>query len=167
MYCKKCGKFIGNESDLCDECGGKEEVFSEFSEKKAENAAPAYYQQPTYNAQPTYNVGPDIKLGKAIAATILSEIGVFLIYIAFLVMAELAAYGSFEFSGVLGIMLVGCIPTGLGLGFGIQAIKNFKETSMVKSGKRIPVLILGIVSVVTAGIGLFLALLMIMIMGMV
>ena len=177
MYCKKCGKFIGNDSDLCDECIGKEEVFSEFSEKKAENTAPVYHQQPTYNpqttynAQPTYIGGTEIKLGKAIAAIILSNIGFFLMYIGLILVVELISYGvasyANEMNSALTFMFLGCIPSGLGLVFGIQAIKNFKATSMIKSGKRVPVLILGIVSVVTAATGLFFALFMLMILGMI
>ena len=82
-------------------------------------------------------------------------------------MAELATYGSTDFGGAIAIMFIGCIPSVLGLIFGIQSISYFKATSMIKTGKRIPVLILGISSVVMAGIGLFLAFIMLIIYGMI
>ena len=159
MYCKKCGKFIGNDSDLCDECKLNEgDVFSEFSERK-EDLTTIY----CHTSAPSSNV---ISLGKSIAAIILSNIGFWLIYIGIIVMGELAAYGS-DFDSAIAFMIIGCIPSVLGLIFGIQSISYFKSTSMIKSGKRIPVLILGISSVVMAGIGLFLSFIMLMIYGMI
>lgn len=169
MYCKKCGKFIGNDSDLCDECIVKEEeVFSEFSdEKTGKDVSPMSYQPSMYNNQTTYVADNEINLGKSIAAIILSNIGFWLIYIGIIVMGELAVYSSSDYGSALAFMIIGCIPSVLGLIFGIQSISYFKSTSMIKSGKRIPVLILGISSVVIAGIGLFLAFIMLMIYGMI
>ena len=161
MYCKKCGKFIGNDADLCDECLAKEQaVFSEFSEPAPETPAPVYYQESAYNA------GAQIKLGKSIAAAVLSYLGFLIIYIGFMIMAELASYGS-DISVATAFVLIGCIPNVLGLIFGIQSIKHFKATSMIRSGKRIPVLILGISSVVMAGIGLFVAIIALMLGSMI
>ena len=162
MYCKKCGKFIGNEADFCDECAAKEDaVFAEFFEKKTESTLPPFVHETVYNG------GKEIRLGKAIAAMILSEIGLMLIYIGIILMGELAMVEyTVEYSGAIACMLIGCIPCVLGLIFGIQSICNFKATSMVKSGKRIPVLILGILSVVSSGLGLFLLVIMLMAVSM-
>lgn len=167
MYCKKCGKFIGNDADLCDECLLKEEgVFSEFAGKQeTPTSAPA----PTYHPIAS-NDSSRISLGKPIAAVILSTIGFSLIYFGLMTCLEiLEAAGSelADIEGVIACILVGCIPCVLGLIFGIQSINHFKATSMIKSGKRIPVLILGIESVVTAGIGLFVVLLLVLALSLI
>ena len=107
-----------------------------------------------------------IKLGKSIAAAVLSYIGCFIVYIGFMAMAELVSNGGTDTSIAMAFVLIGCIPTLLGLIFGIQSIKNFKQTSMIRSGKRIPVLILGIVAVVTAAAGVLVALLAWMLSGL-
>ena len=162
MYCKKCGKFIGNDSDFCDECLAKEQAaFSEFSEAKPQTPAPACSQENAYNAS------DEIRLGKPIAAIILSSVGFLLMYFWLIIASVIvAAYGSD--SGVLTMFtLMSCAPTVLGLIFGIQSIQHFKATSKIRSGKRIPVLILGISSVITAGFGLFFAFIVLMICGMI
>ena len=51
-------------------------------------------------------------------------------------------------------LLLGLAPCIIGLVFGIKSISNFKETSYIKSGKRIPTLIMGIASTAQAGLGL-------------
>ncbi len=153
MYCKKCGKFIGNDSDYCDECSVKEtEAFEEFSEKKAEEVSPVYDYAPT--PAPTYNGSDEIKLGKAIAAMILSEIGFVFIYAAIMLLGAMVT--TYDDTSVIVCAVLGLPMCILSLIFGIQSIKNFKATSHFRNGKRIPVLILGICSVVMAGISLFL-----------
>ena len=163
MYCKKCGKFIGNDADLCDECMAQEETaFGEFSTQKEEpygSPAPTYYQTSEYSGQ-------EISLGKPITAIILSNIGFVLLYIALLVMGELAIYEATEYGIVVAFWLIGVSLSIVGLILGIQSIKYFRATSMIKSGKRIPVLILGIVSVVIAGVGLFLASIMMLLLAL-
>ncbi|MBO7187786.1 MAG: hypothetical protein J6V68_05275 [Clostridia bacterium] len=152
MYCKKCGKFIGNDSELCDECRLKQDtIFSEFSEKKEEDIASVYSNVNV----PSSN---QISLGKSIAAIILSDIGFFLIYMGLILFPTAAAY--VDFSGAIAFMIFGAIPSLLGLIFGIQSISYFRATSMIRSGKRIPVLILGISSVVMAAIGLIIVFMM-------
>ena len=54
--------------------------------------------------------------------------------------------------GILGLLL-GLTPCIIGFAFGLKSISNFKETSYIKSGKRIPVLIMGIASTAQAGLG--------------
>ncbi len=151
MYCKKCGKFIGNDSDFCDECSAKEaEVFGEFFDAKKETP-PAY----DCASHSTYSDGNQVSLGKAIAAVVLSDVGFAFIYLALVLMGATIVLE--DYASVIVCMLIGLVTSVLGLIFGIKAIKHFKETSNIRSGKRIPVLVLGILSVVTAGIGLFLA----------
>lgn len=144
MYCKNCGKFIGNDADLCDECLAKKEAFNAFSEGKAADVQPTEYQPSACGGRPANDASRQIKLGKAIAAMILSEIGAMLIYIGIFMLARIS-------------IIIGCIPSVLGLIFGIQSIACFKATSRIKNGKRIPVLILGISSVAITGTMLLLA----------
>ena len=175
MYCKKCGKFIGTDSDLCDECTAKaNEVFSEFSDDKGESAPPKTEPPKTeppktnvnYN-NPNPPVNTEISLGKAIAGVVLGFLGFFITYIGIIVLAEIAALGSSDLGTGFITMFLGCAPSIIALSFGISSIKLFKATSNVKSGKRIPLLILGISSVVFGGIGLFFVfLLLILIMAL-
>ena len=149
MYCKKCGKFIGTDADTCDECQQKE---SAQASNLHENVA--FYQPPTISQDTSV-----IALGKAIAAMILSTIGFIFAYAGILVIwAKAAAIICFLF---------GLVPSTLGLVFGIQAISNFKKTAYLHSGKRIPVLILGISSVVEAALSLFLSFIFLMIVGLI
>ena len=162
MYCKKCGKFIGNDSDFCDECLAKEQVaFSEFPEAKPQTPAPACSQENAYNAS------DEIRLGKSIAASILSGVGFSFMYFWFIIaILILATYGAD--SGAMAMLtLVSCAPNVLGLIFGIQSIQHFKATSKIRSGKRIPVLILGIDAVVTSGLSLVYFSFLLMVFGMI
>ncbi len=159
MYCKKCGKFIGSESDLCDECATNVgEVFSEFSKEKQENEqAVVTYSQEDYTANK-----PTVKLGSAIAAFILSTVGFAVIYFGFLFGLELtAATLNLEVLGVSIVCgLIGCVPALLGLIFGIASVINFKATSTVRSGKRIPLLILGILAILDAVLSFFIVIIL-------
>ena len=138
MYCQKCGKFTNSDATICTECLQKE-------------------AQPTITYQPTGAYQSPINLGKAIAAMILSYVGFIFIYIGFILATE----------GILpAVCIVGLVPTIIGLVFGCSSISNFKQTKYIRSGKRIPVLILGILSVVNAASGLLVALCAIAIYGL-
>ena len=155
MYCKNCGKFIGTDADICDECKQKEIPTNDNTQFQVSNP----YQNTDYYQPP--NVSQDtsvINLGTAIAAVILATIGLIFIYAGMLVIWEPVA--------AIVCMVIGLIPSILGLVFGVQAISNFKRTAYLRSGKRIPVLILGIASVINSGISLFCALIIILLAGM-
>lgn len=153
MYCKNCGKFIGTDAEICDECKQKE---AQMNGTQFQSANPyqntGYYQPPAVSQDTSV-----INLGKAIAAMVLATIGLIFIYAGILVMWEPVA--------AIVCMVIGLVPSILGLVFGVQAISNFKQTAYLRSGKRIPVLILGIASVVNAGISLFCALILIIVAG--
>lgn len=137
MYCKNCGKFIGTDAEVCDECRQKQEALNENE---------TVFVPPLDTSA--------IKLGKAIASIILATIGFVFAYAGILVATmETVASGMIVAAGVC--LAIAIVPTILGLAFGIQAIKSFKNTSHIKSGKRIPLLILGISSTIYAGITLF------------
>lgn len=162
MYCKKCGKFIGTDSDLCDECSkNSNEVFSEFAEKKEETttpkgATPNEYTPKANTTNPTYNTNNEINLGRAIAGAILGFVGFLISYIAVILLAELLVLDPSDVGGAMVAIIFSVVPSVISLVFGIKSIANFKSTSHVKNGKRIPLLILGISSVVLAGLSLFL-----------
>lgn len=146
MYCKKCGKFIGSDTNICDECKQKEAPSYGTATYQAPNPyANANFYQPPFIQQDT----SVINLGKGIAAAILSTIGFIFAYAALTVIWEPIA--------AIVCILLSLAPTILGLVFGCNSISNFKETSYIKSGKRIPVLILGIASVIYSATSLLFA----------
>lgn len=143
MYCKKCGKFVGTAVEICDECKQKEVPANDNTQFQFSEP----YQNTTYYQAP--NVSQDtsaINLGKAITGMILAAVGLTFIYAGMILSWIPAAAVVF--------MILGLVPTILGFVFGLQSIINFKKTSHIRSGKRIPVLILGIAAVVNAAIGL-------------
>ena len=119
MYCKNCGKFIGTDADICEECKQKEEAFKE--EAKGETAYQpvdpfantSSYKPPVFQQDTSM-----INLGKAIAAIILSYVGFSFIYAGIMVIWEPAA--------TIVCTLLGLAPTIIGFVFGIQSISNFK-----------------------------------------
>ena len=181
MYCKNCGRFIGTDADLCIDGKSKNEQINVNTQNQFTNPYQNPYQNTNQNTyqnpyqipyQNTYqNTSQNtvytqkpsavqdtsvINLGKAIAAMVLSSVGMIFIY---------AGVFSFDPAAAIICLILGLVPSILGLIFGIQSISNFKQTSAIKSGKRIPVLILGIASVVNAGIDLLLAFLLLILVG--
>ena len=144
MYCKECGKFIGTDADVCDECKQKQEAMNENKPQPSTNTYEntGFYQPPIVPQDTSV-----INLGKAIAAMILSTIGFIFSYAGLLTIWEPDA--------AIICMVIGIVPTILGLVFGVQSISNFKQTNYIRSGKRIPVLILGISSVIFSGVAIF------------
>lgn len=157
MYCKKCGKFIGTGSEICDDCKQNGTVVNTTVQVQPQ-VQPDNSRQNTeyYQASTVTQDTSAIKLGKAIAAMILATVGFIFIYVG-VVVGVLA--------GIAVAAIIGLAPTILGFVFGLQSISNFKRTSHIRSGKRIPVLILGIASVVNAGTGMFVALVLVMLAG--
>ena len=152
MYCKKCGRFIGTDAELCDEC--KVQVTPTYEGAQYQFSNPV--QTASYDQQPTSapQSGPAVNLGRAIAAMILSTFGFSFMYAGIIVSVELMP------APTIVCMVLGLIPSILGLVFGAKSISNFKKTAHLGAGKRIPVLILGIASVVMSAFALFFALLL-------
>lgn len=142
MYCKNCGKFIGNDNELCDECLAQQNQKSEIVDDQ--------------------NLG-DVCLGKAIAATVISFMAFMMSFVQFVAaiatLEELSDENVFVSSllyevgvyPILGVLFG--LPAILSLVFGILSIANFKRTSR-QYGKRIPTLIMGIQSVVMSAIAM-------------
>ena len=131
MCCKKCGKFIGINAELCIDCQRQETVLQAVALR--EIASNESVDQPPV----------EIKFGRAIIAALMATLAYALI-----------VYGE----SWLGI-IVGLIIAVVGLALGILSIVHFNETSSVRSGERIPLLIFGIIAVVSNGVVVFSSLL--------
>ena len=140
MYCKKCGQYIGTDADTCAECLQKE-------------------AQPAFTYQPAGTYQSPINLGKAIAAMILSFVGFIWAYVTYIYVLTMFTFASADVAIITAIVLtvLGIVPSIIGLVFGCNSISNFKQTKYIRSGKRIPLLILGISAVVEAAPGLLFA----------
>ena len=149
MYCQKCGKFTNSDATICTECLQKE-------------------AQPTITYQPTEVYQSPINLGKAIAAMILSFVGFIWAYVTYICVLTMFTFAPADVAIITAIVLtvLGIVPSIIGLVFGCNSISNFKQTKYIRSGKRIPVLILGILSVVNAASSLLITLCAIAIYGL-
>ena len=145
MYCKKCGKFVEGESDLCENC----------------RQAPTYAPTTVIPPQPVNN-----GFKKALASTIVSAGGVIAVIVGYCLcvistidrvnyyISASAANFTLTFFGIL--FMLGAITAGiLSLIWGIQSIKKFIELKRAGYKKPIATLILGINGTVTAGFVLF------------
>ena len=126
MYCKKCGKFVEGESDLCENC----------------RQAPTYAQTTVIPPQPVNN-----GFKKALASTIVSEGGGMLMVIGLF----FCNFSEFILTvlGILGILFLSAALAAyiLGLIWGIQSIKKFAELKRAGFQKPVATLVLGIVGV--------------------
>jgi hypothetical protein len=132
MYCKKCGKFIGNEdADICQECLAKEEV-------KTEPVAEIIEQKGSRTTG----------LPKAIASGCLTIGSIIFIYIAL--------FFSLVSLGAMLVFTVMSIAMGIiAIVFGAKSIATFKRESRENRIKPIPTLIIGIASLATSSILVF------------
>ncbi len=161
MYCRKCGKFITYDAEVCNECKLAEEQNQANFGAQTE---PIYYATPVEQQPQPMNEGSvTTSLGKGIASAILA----FIAYI-FSAMALGAVAAAIELGGGIGIgvvLLMFTLGTGIpGLVMGIKAIKVFVAEKNAGRRKPIPTLILGIVGTAFAGIALFLSFIVFVVM---
>ena len=178
MYCRKCGKWIDYEADICVDCQQNEELFKVENEETAQqaeqnkqygyfmnNSAQQPYGQPIYS-QPTYNqpMQPQDKgsrmtgFGLALAGTIVS----FFAFIFSVVFTALSA------SGLSAAIVFLFFATGLTVFTLISGIKSLNTSkACVRAGKvkPIPAFIMGIVNIVMAGLSFLYILLGLMALG--
>lgn len=178
MYCRKCGKQIDYDSELCKECQEMEEFFSapanefQFEEKEEVQQPQQAYYQPQ---QPTQPLPGNKKegFGKALTSTILGVLAYFLVSIALGLLMGLAdiSYADFNYDRVAyeaacdliqGIAIViTIIAIGLAIPsliLGIKSIKCFIKQKREGKVKPIATLILGIVGLAASGYALLFAL---------
>ena len=170
MYCRKCGKWIDYEAEICTDCQQTEELFKVENEAPAQPAQNAQYQyffgntaqqpgqqqysQPMYS-QPVYpqpaqsqDKGSRMEgFGFALAGTIIG----FIAFIFSYVLIVLSAVGG---------MGLGLFPVALGTAIfamvsGTKSLNKSKECTRAGKVKPIATFILGIVNVVLAGLSFF------------
>ena len=154
MYCKKCGKFIETDAELCADCMAKEQ---------ANNQQDYYFEPQPAPAQPAPAQSGVPGLGKAITSAILGTVGFYFIYFALILGLELASVMSV---GVVVVFMLISIALGIiSLIFGIQSIKTFVREK--NSGRRKPIatLILGICGLSFGALTLFVAFIILVAFG--
>ncbi len=199
MYCRKCGKKIDYDAPVCKECEAEEtnDLFGEFtaasSEKQGENLsygevafAESVESQEESHFKPF--IAPDSQVegdkkegfGKALTATIMGCIGMFISFIVLCVMVALVeefslAYEEWEtiygssyaypeevlVDGGVGMLVVSIFFTLVSLGLaipslilGIKSIKCFSHARKEGRAKPVATLVLGIVGVVASALTL-------------
>ena len=174
MYCRKCGKFIEYEGDMCRECLAKQDPYEEIvvvptSVQQITTTQPQNVVQPVVNVPRRVctnvdaNTNRRLGLGKAIASTVMSNIGSLIISFAELLVEDSISFldGTIAvtnleqavsaniFSSIfMMIFALGlAIPS---LIMGIQSILTFARAK--RGGGVVPVatLVLGIIGLATA-----------------
>lgn len=204
MYCRKCGKKIDYDAPVCKECEAEEtnDLFGEFTVASSEKQEDNYsygesafvesekrknetYSEPFIAPEPQIERDKKEGFGKALTATIMGCIGVFISFIVLCVMLALveefsvayeeweSSYGSsYAYSdevlvaGGVATLVVSIFFTLVSLGLaipslilGIKSIKCFSRARKEGRVKPIATLVLGIVGVVSSAITLLYVLL--------
>ena len=146
MYCKKCGKFIGTDEDLCYECKSVD-LMDEKPAQPTPQFQPAYAPQPKLQPQVEREGSVMTGFGKALAGTIVGFFAFIFSIVALIVGAGTGFTGGFFV--VWSIAVAGGV---ISLVFGIQSIKVFKREKRAGRKPPVPALVLGIVSTSLAGI---------------
>lgn len=151
MYCRKCGKKIDYDAEICVECQENEELFTRTDES-ASDFAPKYecpVQQPCASDDAD-NGSRMYGFGLALAAVIVAQFALGFISGIFPEIGE---------SGWLTAVVLLPLPIGMSvftLIAGIGSIKKFVACSKQGKVKPIPTLVLGIAAVVLSGLNFLL-----------
>lgn len=154
MYCRKCGKEINYDAEMCVECQENEELFRVEGEETPQ--PPVFeYAMPVQQDKGSRMEG----FGLALAGAIVSE---FAIVFAYLLLVLMLASG-----GMGGVVM---LPLSAGtsvfsLVAGIKSVKKSKECVNAGKVKPLPAFIMGIVSIVSAGFAFFFIFLALMLAG--
>ena len=146
MYCKKCGKKIEYDSDVCYECQRDEMLFGQSTNAGATKMPNAMDDK------------IDKGTGKAIASVILGATGAELSIVAYALIILLFALTLGRLSAVMECILIisgGLVTSILGLVFGIKSIKKFIKVKNEYGVKPVATLVLGIAGTATGGFGIF------------
>ena len=158
MYCRKCGKMVEDDKELCVDCQEMDVFFGD--EPKAENVK-------AETVAPKLEGSRKTGMAKGLVGTILGAVAYFIACIGFglisgalevveeeaylysveEVLKELNLYGVTAFCGTLPLLMF--VPS---LVLGILSISCFKREKNAGRVKPIPTLVLGIVSVVLAAL---------------
>ncbi len=133
MYCKRCGKFIDYQAEICNECAA------------AQRVAPASVQTQAPVEQGSAVTG----IGKGITSVVLGSFGQFFVGILIGLLSESLYYADGPMV-VLSMTIIGLsIPA---LILGISAMKTFFAEKSAGRKKPIVTLILGIYGLATSAI---------------
>lgn len=162
MYCRKCGKWIEGDAEMCADCQQNEDLFKVEREEPVQptgqNAQYEYFfngaqeqpaQQPWQQpVQPQDKGSRMTGFGLALAGTIVSE---FAILFSYLFMGLVVAGGMGGF-----VMFPFAVGTAIfTLISGIKSLNTSKACVQAGKVKPIPTFILGIINVVGAGLSFF------------
>lgn len=151
MYCKKCGKLLPGEADLCRDC------FDQAN--KAAQQTP-YYGRPPVVAVPVDRDNRMYGFGKALASTIMSESAFFALLFSFFFFLEMVVIeggpievmiGFISYLAVVALIVIALI-------LGIKSIGTYSRRSREGCAKPVATLVLGIIGVVGSALALFYAL---------
>lgn len=198
MYCRKCGKKIDYDAPVCKECEAEEtnDLFGDFAATPSEVQEDSYgevvFAESVEQSQEESHfkpfTAPDSQVegnkkegfGKALTATIMGCIGVFISFIVLCVMVALVeefslAYEEWEtiygssyaypeevlVDGGVGMLVVSIFFTLVSLGLaipslilGIKSIKCFSHARKEGRAKPVATLVLGVVGVVASALTL-------------
>lgn len=171
MYCRKCGKWIDYEAEICTDCQQTEELFKVENEQPAQpaqneqyqyffgnNAQQPYAQQPY--AQPVQSQDKGSRMegfGFALAGTIIGFFA-FLFSYLLLIFSAVGGMGLIMFPFALSTAIFTMVS-------GTKSLNKSKECTRAGKVKPIATFILGIVNVVLAGLSFFFIVLTIMILA--
>lgn len=157
MYCRKCGKWIDGDAQLCEDCRA-ESAKAEQAYSAPKSAAPEnpYYNAPAYSpapapAQPQTDATDSImySFGKALTSTILGIVSFIFACVSYAGIA-VAVTSSWAMYVIMTIIsLTGMI---ISFVFGPSSIKAFISQKNAGKKKPIPALVLGIIGTVWASI---------------
>ncbi len=183
MFCRKCGKQIDYDAEVCKECQETDEFFSgaasstqgtESSNTDTASFTVTDFEQPVQPVAPAGN--KKVGFGKALASTILAGIAYFLVLIALELISEAlglnyeSEYYAYATEVVIDsdMMIIALVLTAIGIALsipalimGIQSMKCFFRQKREGKVKPIPTLVLGIVGLALSAMVLSFSLLII------
>lgn len=155
-YCKRCGKFVQTEGDLCEDCRNSELIFGEF---------------PTTGA-PVAPADPGTRMDgfpKALVSVILGVVSFIFAIVTYVLMSAFIAGGlGVAFPIIFGILTVGGIV--VSVIFGVKSIVKFVDSKRRGKVKPIATLVCGIVGCASSALAvlyLFLAVILLCFVGLI
>lgn len=176
MYCRKCGKQVNGNEELCEECRHNELVFGEEQKRAQQTNANAYnnananaYYNGASARQPAVNENRMLSFPIALTGTILGVFAYIFMLMSLIYMGKYAvaisgesyyysAYRALAYRNVAWVFFIlGLAGAICALVFGIKSIMAFARVKRDGGVRPIPALVLGIISVVAAGISFLFA----------
>ena len=147
-YCRKCGKQIETNEELCEDCRNEEIIFGDYNS--------------CYDYTKEENSGRMNGFGKALASCILGSVALSVLSVILNLLVYVIESNQ-RGSNLVGIVVLSFFMMGavvISLIFGMNSIKTFKAN--IKEGKAKPIatLVCGIVGCVCSGMSILFVLIM-------